>query len=224
MSIKDLPSAARPREKLLQHGAASLADAELLALLLRTGIRGQGVLQLAEGVLGRMGGYAGLLHAGPDALKGIKGLGPAKRAELSAVIEMARRALAQRLADAPVFDSPQMVKDYLQLHLGSLTHEVFAVLFLDVQHRLISLDTLFTGSLSQTSVYPREVVKRALARNAGAVILAHNHPSGLAEPSRADEYLTQTLKSALALVDVRVLDHLVVGCGQVVSFAERGLL
>ena len=224
MSIKDLPAASRPREKLLQHGAASLADAELLALLLRTGVRGQGVLQLADDVLERMGGYAGLLHAGPDALKGIKGLGPAKRAELAAVIEMARRALAERLADAPVFDSPQMVKDYLRLHLGRLQHEVFAVLFLDAQHRLISLDTLFTGSLSQTSVYPREVVKRALARNAAAVILAHNHPSGVAEPSRADEYLTQTLKNALSLVDVRVLDHLVVGCGPVVSFAERGLL
>ena len=224
MSIKDLPAAARPREKLLQHGAAALADAELLALLLRTGIRGQGVLQLAEGVLAHTGGYAGLLHAGADRLKGIKGLGPAKRAELSAVIEMARRALAQRLADAPVFDSPQQVKDYLQLHLGALQHEVFAVLWLDARHRLIGMDTLFTGSLSQTSVYPREVVKRALARNAGAVILAHNHPSGLAEQSRADEYLTQSLKSALGLIDVRVLDHLVVGSGQVVSFAERGLL
>lgn len=224
MSIKDLPAAARPREKLLQHGAASLADAELLALLLRTGVRGQGVLQLADDVLARTGGYAGLLHGGADALKGIKGLGPAKRAELAAVVEMARRALAQRLADTPVFESPQQVKDYLQLHLGHLPHEVFAVLFLDSQHRLISLDTLFTGTVSQTSVYPREVVKRALARNAAAVILAHNHPSGVAEPSRADEHLTQALKNALALVDVRVLDHLVVGCGLVVSFAERGLL
>lgn len=224
MSIKDLPAAARPREKLLLHGAASLADAELLALLLRTGVRGQGVLQLADDVLTRTGGYAGLLHAGADGLKGIKGLGPAKRAELAAVIEMARRALAQRLASAPVFDAPQMVKDYLQLHLGTLQHEVFAVLFLDSQHRLISLDTLFTGTVSQTSVYPREVVKRALARNAAAVILAHNHPSGVAEPSRADEHLTHALKNALGLVDVRVLDHLVVGCGLVVSFAERGLL
>lgn len=224
MSIKDLPADARPREKLLQHGAASLADAELLALLLRTGFKGQGVLQMAEGVLGHFGGYAGLLHAQAGDFEGIKGLGPAKRAELAAVIEMARRALAQRLTDAPVFDSPQAVKDYLQLQLGALAHEVFAVLFLDAQHRLLSFDKLFTGTLSQTSVYPREVVKRALARNAGAVILAHNHPSGVAEPSRADEYLTQTLKSALALVDVRVLDHLVVGHGQVVSFAERGLL
>ena len=224
MSLKDLPTQARPREKLLQHGAASLADAELLALLLRTGLKGQGVLQLAECVLAQMGGYAGLLHADAADLAGIKGLGPAKRAELAAVIEMSRRALAQKLTAAPVFDTPQAVKDYLQLQLGALPHEVFAVLFLDSQHRLISLERLFTGTLSQTSVYPREVVKRALARNAGAVILAHNHPSGVAEPSRADEFLTQSLKSALALVDVRVIDHLVVGQGQVVSFAERGLL
>ena len=224
MSIKDLPADARPREKLLQHGAATLTDAELLALLLRTGFKGLGVLQLAQSVIDQFGGYAGLLHAQAADLKGIKGLGPAKRAELAAVIEMARRALAQKLAAAPVFDSPQAVKDYLQLHLGSLPHEVFAVLFLDGQHKLLGLERLFTGTLGQTSVYPREVVKRALARNAGAVILAHNHPSGVAEPSRADEFLTQTLKSALALVDVRVLDHLVIGQGQVVSFAERGLL
>jgi DNA repair protein RadC len=224
MSIKDLPAAARPREKLLQHGAASLADAELLALLLRTGLRGQGVLQLAESVLARFDGFAGLLQAGPAALSGVRGLGPAKRAELAAVIEMARRALAQRLVAQPVFESPQAVKDYLRLQLGHLAHEVFAVLFLDTQHRLIRLEELFRGSLSQTSVYPREVVKRALALNAGAVILAHNHPSGVAEPSRADEYLTQTLKSALGLVDVRVIDHMVVGHEAVVSFAERGLL
>ena len=224
MSIKDLPADARPREKLLQHGAATLTDAELLALLLRTGFKGLGVLQLAQSVIDQFGGYAGLLHAQAADLKGIKGLGPAKRAELAAVIEMARRALAQKLAAAPVFDSPQAVKDYLQLHLGSLPHEVFAVLFLDGQHKLLGLERLFTGTLGQTSVYPREVVKRALARNAGAVILAHNHPSGVAEPSRADEFLTQTLKNALALVDVRVIDHLVIGQGQVVSFAERGLL
>ena len=224
MSIKLLPLEARPREKLLQHGAASLSDPELLALLLRTGVRGQGVLQMAGAVLARFGGFAALLHAEPADLKCVKGMGPAKRAELAAVIEMARRALAERMTERPVFDSPQRVKDYLQLHLGQLQHEVFAVLFLDAQHRLIKLDQMFTGTLGQTSVYPREVVKLALARNAGAVILAHNHPSGLAEPSRADEFLTQSLKNALALVDVRVLDHLVIGCGQVVSFAERGLL
>jgi DNA repair protein RadC len=224
MSIKALPAEARPREKLLQFGAATLSDPELLALLLRTGLKGQGVLKLAESVLGHFGGYAGLLNAEAADLKPIKGLGPAKRAEVAAVIEMARRALAQKLEASPVFDSPQSVKDYLQLHLGALPHEVFAVLFLDSQHRLLGLEKMFTGTLGQTSVYPREVVKRALARNAGAVILAHNHPSGVAEPSRADEFLTQTLKSALALVDVRVIDHLVVGRGQVVSFAERGLL
>jgi DNA repair protein RadC len=224
MSIKDLPTAARPREKLLAHGAASLADAELLALLLRTGFKGQGVLQLADAVLARFGGFSGLLQAGVADLKAIKGLGPAKRAELAAVVEMARRSLAQELQTAPVFDSPQAVKHYVQLQLSGLQFEVFSVLFLDAQHRLLAMEEMFRGTLSQTSVYPREVVKRALARNAGAVILAHNHPSGLAEPSRADEFLTQTLKSALALVDVRVLDHLVVGQGQVVSFAERGLL
>ena len=224
MSIKDLPTAARPREKLLAHGAASLADAELLALLLRTGFKGQGVLQLADAVLARFGGFSGLLQAGVADLKAIKGLGPAKRAELAAVVEMARRSLAQELQTTPVFDSPQAVKHYVQLQLSGLQFEVFSVLFLDAQHRLLAMEEMFRGTLSQTSVYPREVVKRALARNAGAVILAHNHPSGLAEPSRADEFLTQTLKSALALVDVRVLDHLVVGQGQVVSFAERGLL
>ncbi|NRF70141.1 DNA repair protein RadC [Aquincola sp. S2] len=223
MSIKHLPSQARPREKLLALGPAALADAELLALLLRTGLPGQGVLQLAESVLQRFGGFAGLLQAKPAELT-IKGLGPAKRAELSAVVEMARRSLAQRLTEAPVFDSPAAVKDFVRLKLAGLTQEVFAVLFLDSQHRLLQWDEMFRGTLNQTSVYPREVVKRALALNAGAAILAHNHPSGLAEPSRADEFLTQTLKNALQLIDVRVLDHLVVGQGAVVSIAERGLL
>jgi DNA repair protein RadC len=224
MSIKDLPAAARPREKLMAQGAASLADAELLALLLRTGIKGQGVLQLADAVLERCGGFGGLLRMPPAELGRIKGLGPARRAELSAVVEMARRSLSQRLGEQPVFQSPGEVKQYVQLHLGGLAHEVFAVLFLDSQHRLLALEEMFRGTLTQTSVYPREVVRRALERNAGAVILAHNHPSGVAEPSRADEFLTQSLQNALSLVDVRVLDHLVVGRGTVVSFAERGLL
>lgn len=223
MSIKDLPAATRPREKLLAQGPAALADAELLALLLRTGFKGQGVLQLAETVLTHFGGFAGLLHASASDFK-IKGLGPAKRAELAAVVEMARRSLAQKLAEAPVFESPAAVKDYVQLHLSNKPYEVFAVLFLDSQHRLIQLDEMFRGTLNQASVYPREVVRRAMTLNAGAVILAHNHPSGLAEPSRADEYLTLTLKSALQLIDVRVLDHMVVGQGSVVSFSERGLL
>lgn len=222
--IKDLPAAMRPREKLLSQGAGALADTELLALLLRTGVKGHGVLQLAQQVLGQLGGVAGLIHALPEQLGGIKGLGPAKRAELLAVLELARRGMSAALRQTPVFNSPQVVKEYLQLQIGSLPHEVFQVLFLDAQHQLIASEELFRGTLTQTSVYPREVVKRALSLNAGAVILAHNHPSGLLEPSRADELLTQTLKSSLGLVDVRVLDHFVVGCSGVVSFAERGLL
>jgi DNA repair protein RadC len=224
MNLKDLPQAARPRERALALGPASLADAELLALLLRTGVRGQGVLQLAESLLGHFGGFAGLLQADVGALRGVKGLGPARRAELAAVAEMARRALAQRLREAPVFHSPAQVREFLQLHMAGLAHEEFAVLLLDAQHRLIGMETLFRGTLTQTSVYPREVVKAALARHAAAVVLAHNHPSGTAEPSRADELLTQTLKSALQLVDVRVLDHIVVGQGCTVSLAERGLV
>jgi len=222
--LKDIPADARPREKLLASGAAALADAELIALLLRTGLKGVSVLQLAQQMLDRFGGIQGLLHARADDLKSIKGLGPAKRAEIAAVIELARRALVQQLAERPVFDAPAKVKQYLQLQLGGHVFEVFAVMFLDAQNRLLKLEEMFRGTLTQTSVYPREVVKRALELHAGAVILAHNHPSGAAEPSRADEYLTQTLKSALQLVDVRVLDHLVVGRGEVVSFAERGLL
>lgn len=224
MDLKDLPAAARPREKLLAHGPAALADAELLALLLRTGLKGKGVLALASELLEAFGGYAGLLRRQPDDFRRVKGLGPAKRAELAAVLEMARRALDQQLRRGPVFDSPSKVKDYVALRLGGLPREVFGVLFLDGQHRLVEWRELFQGTLTQTSVYPREVVRQALALNAGAVILAHNHPSGLAEPSRADEYLTTTLKTALGLVDIRVLDHLVVGAGQVVSFAERGLI
>lgn len=224
MSLKDLPQAARPRERALTLGTASLADAELLALLLRTGVRGQGVLAFAQSLLQRFGGFAGLLQADVRALAGIKGLGPARRAELAAIAEMARRSIAGQLRETPVFDSPQRVREYLQLQMAGLPHEEFAVLFLDAQHRLIEMRTLFRGTLAQTSVYPREVVKAALACNAGAVVLAHNHPSGLAEPSRADELLTQSLKGALQLVDVRVLDHIVVGQGQVVSFAERGLI
>jgi DNA repair protein RadC len=224
MGLKHLPSEQRPREKLLARGAAALADTELLALLLRTGLPGHDVFALADQVLREFDGFAGLLHTGPEALQRIKGLGPAKRAELVAVMEMARRALAQQASARPVFDAPAAVKDYVALHLGGHAQEVFAVLFLDGQHRLIALKEMFKGTLTQTSVYPREVVKAALAHNAGAVILAHNHPSGVAEPSRADEHLTAALKSALALVDVRVLDHLVVGRGQVVSLAERGLL
>ncbi|WP_042421063.1 RadC family protein [Comamonas granuli] len=237
MPLKDLPADAQPREKLLARGPAALADAELLAILLRTGIVGKGVLQMAQELLqppardpasgqvtGGFGGIAGLLHASSQDLQRIKGLGPAKRAELVAVLELARRALAQQLRERAVFDSADAVKHYLQLHLASKGHEVFAVLFLDSQHRLLALEELFRGTLTQTSVYPREVVLRALHHHAAAVVLAHNHPSGSVQPSRADEALTQALKAALALVDVRVLDHVIVAPGQALSMAEKGLV
>ena len=224
MLLKDLPEDARPREKLLARGPGALSDAELLALLLRTGLPGKNALQMGQELLDQFGGVAGLLHTGADALKSIKGLGPAKRAEIVAVLELARRALTAQLKQQTLFDAPHAVRDYLQLQLGSRPYEVFAVLFLDSQHRLIVLEELFRGTLTQTSVYPREVVVRALALNAASVVLAHNHPSGSAQPSRADEALTQTLKAALGLVDVRVLDHFVVTTTEVVSMAERGLL
>ena len=225
MSIKDLPPDARPREKLLARGAAALSDAELLALLLRTGLPGTSVLQLAQQLLDEFDGIAGLLNTSADDLKRIKGLGgAAKRAELVAVLELARRALAQQLKDRAGFDSPQTVKDYLQLHLAPRPHEVFAVLFLDSQNRLLALEEMFRGTLTQTSVYPREVVLRALHHHAGAVILAHNHPSGSVQPSSADCALTATLKAALALIDVRVLDHIIVGPGAACSMAEEALL
>ena len=224
MLLKDLPLDARPREKLLARGPGALSNAELLALLLRSGLPGKNALQMGQELVDTFGGLAGLLHTGPEALKSIKGMGPAKRAELVAVLELARRALAEQLKEKPLFDTPQAVRDYLQLQLGSRPHEIFAVLFMDSQHRMIVLEEMFRGTLTQTSVYPREVVVRALALNAASVVLAHNHPSGTTTPSRADEALTQTLKVALALVDVRVLDHFVVTSTQAVSMAELGLL
>lgn len=233
MPLKDLPPDARPREKLLARGPGALSDVELLALLLRTGIKGKGVLQMAQELLqlkakdgadAGFDGIAGLLGATADDLKRVKGLGPAKRAELVAVLELARRAMAQRMSERAVLDTPDTVKQYLQLQLANRAQEVFAVLFLDVQHRLIALEELFQGTLTQTSVYPREVVKRALHLQASSVVLSHNHPSGTVEPSRADEMLTQTLKAALALIDVRVLDHIIVAPGVALSMAERGLL
>jgi DNA repair protein RadC len=225
MAFKDLPLDARPREKLIARGAAALADAELLALLLRTGVAGNNVLQLAQQLLERFGGLAGLLQTGAEDLKSIKGMGGStKRSELLAVLELARRAMGQTLKERAVFDSPDAVKQYLQLHIGSRPYEVFAVLFLDVQHRLIALEEMFRGTLTQTSVYPREVVTRAIHHQAAAVVLSHNHPSGSIEPSRADESLTQMLRAALALVDVRVLDHVIVSPGCSFSMAEGGLL
>lgn len=233
MPLKDLPPDARPREKLLARGPGALSDVELLAILLRTGIKGKGVLQMAhellqikpkDGADAGFDGIAGLLSATADDLKRVKGLGPAKRAELVAVLELARRATAQRLQERTVFDAPEAVKNYLQLHLSARRQEVFAVLFLDVQNRLLAMEEMFQGTLTQTSVYPREVVLRALHHQASAVVLSHNHPSGTVQPSRADEMLTQTLKTTLALIDVRVLDHVIVAPGEALSMAERGLM
>jgi DNA repair protein RadC len=223
MSIKDLPADARPREKLLARGPQALSDVELLAILLRTGMAGKNVFQLSEELLGP-DGIAGLLNATVQSLQMVKGLGPAKQAELLAVFEMARRALSQRLKEREAFHTPGAVKQYLQLQLAHKNHEVFAVLFLDNQNRMLAMEELFRGTLSQTSVYPREVVMRALHHQAAAVVLSHNHPSGSVQPSRADEHLTQTLKAALALVDVRILDHIIVGQGQALSMAEQGLM
>ncbi|TSE18558.1 radc: DNA repair protein RadC [Tepidimonas alkaliphilus] len=222
--VRELPPDARPREKLLSRGPQALADAELLALLLRTGLRGQPVLTFAQGLLERFGGLSGLLQATPAQLAAVKGLGPAKRAELLAVFELARRALSERLRERPVLDSPQAVAELLRLQLADRGHEVFTVLFLDAQHRLIALEELFRGTLQETSVYPREVALRALHHGAASVIFAHNHPSGVAEPSAADAALTRRLQAALALLDVRVLDHFVVTRGGCTSLAARGML
>ncbi len=228
MALKDLPVDAQPREKLLARGPAALADVELLALLLRTGMVGKGVLQLAQELLAPpplgFGGLAGLLHTSADELRRIKGMGPAKRAELVAVLELARRALAEQLAEREVFETPGRLKQYLQLQLGARRYEVFAVLFLDSRHRLLAQEEMFRGSLSEASVYPREVVLRALHHQAVAVVLAHNHPSGNVQPSRADEALTRNLRAALALIDIQVLDHIIVAQGQALSMAEMGLL
>ena len=223
MDIKDLPPEVRPREKLLARGPQALSDVELLAIVLRTGFAGKPVFALAAELL-EGAGLAGLLQCDAQDLSRIKGLGPAKRAELLAVFELARRALAERLRERQAFESPGAVRQYLQLHLAHKPHEVFAVMFLDSQNRLLALEELFRGTLSQTSVYPREVVLRALHHHCAGVVLAHNHPSGSVQPSRADEALTRSLKASLALVDVRVLDHVIVAPGQSLSMAEQGLL
>lgn len=226
MAITDWPAAERPRERLLTHGAASLSDAELLAIFLRVGVAGKSAVDLARELLVRFdGSLARLANATPQTIARSPGMGPAKSAQLAAVMELARRALAEQMRSRELLSSPATVRDWLRLQLAALPHEVFCVLWLDNRNRLIAFEELFRGTLMQTSVYPREVVKQALAHNAAAVVFAHNHPSGTAEPSRADELLTQSLKEALALVDVKVLDHFVVaGAAPPLSFAERGLL
>jgi DNA repair protein RadC len=224
MSITDWPEGERPREKLLQKGAAALSDAELLAIFLRTGVTGKSAVDLARELLNQFGDLTRLFATDEATFCKVHGMGQAKYVQLQAVLEMSRRALQERLQRGDALNSPTAVRDYLQLLLARRQQEVFVALFLDTQHRVIATEELFHGTLSQTSVYPREVVKRALAHNAAAVILAHNHPSGIAEPSSADELITSVLKQALALVDVRVLDHFVVAGGHTLSFAERGLL
>jgi DNA repair protein RadC len=224
VAIKDWPEGERPRERLLARGAQALTDAELLAVFLRTGSAGRSALELGREAITRFGGLNGLFAASTAELSELGGVGPAKSAQLQAVLELARRSLHEEVKRDTVLSSPGKVRDFLRLTLAPLPHEVFIALFLDAQNRLLACDELFRGTLTQTSVYPREVVKRALRHNAGAVIFAHNHPSGVAEPSRADEMLTANLKQSLALVEVRVLDHVIVAGSATVSFAERGLL
>jgi DNA repair protein RadC len=224
VAISDWPVNERPRERLLRHGAQSLADAELLAICLRTGLKGKSAVELARDLLGRFGSVRSLLAAAAEGRARTCGIGDAKRAQMLAALELARRSLREDLETRGALNSPREVRDYLKLVLGRSDHEVFVVLMLDAQHRVIATEELFRGTLTQTSVYPREVVKAALARNAAAVIFAHNHPSGVAEPSHSDELLTRSLKSALALVDIQVLDHFIVAGGRILSFAERGLL
>jgi DNA repair protein RadC len=226
MAITDWPAGERPRERLLAHGPETLSDAELLAIYLRVGVRGKSAVDLARDLLLRFDGHLNrLAEASLSELATVSGIGMAKAAQLKASFELTRRALHQDMAKRDTFTAPGAVRDWLRLKLASRPHEVFMALWLDAQNRLLIADELFIGTLTQTSVYPREVVKSGLARNAAAVILAHNHPSGVAEPSRADEMLTGTLKEALAMVDIKLLDHFIVaGNSSPLSFAERGLL
>ncbi|MDF2446700.1 MAG: hypothetical protein K0S46_1936 [Moraxellaceae bacterium] len=224
MPITDWPETERPREKLLARGAAALSDAEILALFIRTGTRGRTALDLARDWLAHFGSLRGLLEAGPECVAALPGLGPAKYAELQAALELGQRHLATTLERSDVMASPEATRHFLSHRLRGLRREVFAVLFLDTQHRLIAFEELFQGTLDSCSVHPRQVVERALTLNAAAVILAHNHPSGIAEPSAADRHITERLRQALDLIEVRVLDHLVIGEGRAASFAERGWL
>jgi DNA repair protein RadC len=221
MAISDWRPEERPRERLFARGARALSDAELVAILLRTGVRNKTAVDLAAELLNRFGGIVKMLEAD---LSGIKGLGPAKTAQFAAALELLRRSLEQESKKRDALTSPGAVRDYLRFALGQREHEVFVCVWLDAQHKVMSFEELFTGTLTQTSVYPREIVKKALGRNAAAVIFAHNHPSGVAQPSQSDELLTRSLKEALALVEVKVLDHFIVAGNQAISFAERGLL
>lgn len=224
MGINNWPEGERPREKLIQRGAAALSDAELLAIFLRTGVVGKSAVDLARDLLTRFKSLTQMFAASEADFCAIHGMGQAKFVQMQAVLEMSRRALGEAMQTGDALNSPRAVRDYLQLLLRGLEQEVFMVIFLDAQHRVLAAEELFRGTLTQTSVYPREVVKRTLFHNAAAVILAHNHPSGVAEPSQSDRLLTDALKQALALVDVRVLDHFIVAGAGCLSFAERGMV
>jgi DNA repair protein RadC len=224
MGINDWPEGERPREKLIQRGAAALSDAELLAIFLRTGVTGKSAVDLARDLLSRFKSLTQMFAASEADFCAIHGMGQAKYVQMQAILEMSRRALGEEMHSGDALNSPRAVRDYLQLLLRGRQQEIFMVIFLDAQHRVVATEELFQGTLTQTSVYPREVVKRALFHNAAAVILAHNHPSGVAEPSQSDRMLTDALKQALALVDVRVLDHFIVAGSGCLSFAERGML
>ncbi len=224
MAITDWPASERPREKLLEQGVETLSDAELLAIFLRVGVTGSSAVDLARELLNTFGGLNGIFAAPLAELTMVNGIGSSKYAQLQAIFEMSRRALNEQMQVKDVLTSPQQVRDYLCLKLGSLMREVFVVLFLDAQNRVVATEEMFSGTLTQTSVYPREVVKRALHHNAASVIFAHNHPSGIAQQSQADELITTELKKSLALVDVRVLDHFIIAGNSSLSFSERGLL
>jgi DNA repair protein RadC len=224
MAITDWPAAERPREKLIELGSEALSDAELLAIFLRVGVVGKSAVDLARDLLTQFGSLNGIFAATEHELSQVHGIGTSKYVQLQAIFEMSRRALSEQLQVRDVLNSPQAVRDYLVLKLGSLTKEVFLVLFLDTQNRLVATEEMFSGTLKETSVYPREVVKRALHHNAAAVIFAHNHPSGIAQQSQADELITKQLKQALDLVDVRVLDHFIVAKNQTLSFSQKGLI
>ena len=224
MAITDWPASERPREKLLELGVEALSDAELLAIFLRVGVTGKSAVDLARDLLTQFGSLNGIFAAQLSELTQVHGIGSSKYVQLQAIFEMSRRALSEQMQVKDVLNSPKQVRDYLCLKLGQLTREVFMVLFLDSQNRIVTTEEMFSGTLMQTSIYPREVVKRALHHNAASVIFAHNHPSGIAQQSQADEMITKQLKEALALVDVRVLDHFIVAGNVTLSFAERGLL
>lgn len=214
----------RPREKLLTRGASNLGDVELLAILLRTGTKGTNVIDLSQTLIYHFGSLDGLLSATPPQLKRFKGLGQAKIAELQAIMEICKRVLEHRVKTQNALTSPESTRQYLQMHFKDQERELFACLFLDTRNRAIALETLFYGSISSAAVYPREILKRALALNATAVILSHNHPSGDPEPSQADIRITKIIKQALDLIDIKCLDHMIIGRGQIVSLAEKGLL